>query len=66
MESIIGAVTIGEGVSPLAKSNLEVFHHENVVAIPLSPPIPIPVLLIQKKSVKKNDALELLIHDLTK
>lgn len=35
MESIIGAVESGEGISIFAKSNFQLFQHENIVAAPL-------------------------------
>lgn len=48
-ESIISAVEIGEGISLLPKSNLKVFRQLSCVAVPLNPPVCLPVVLIRKK-----------------
>ncbi len=45
VESIISAVSIGEGISLLARSNLGVFCHENIAAVSLSPRVTLPVVL---------------------
>lgn len=58
VESIISAVAIGEGISLLAKSNFDVFHHENVVAIPLNPPVQLPVILVRKKRKGLNPSMK--------
>lgn len=65
VESILSAVSIGEGISLLAKSNFQVFHHENVVAVPLNPPVPLPVIIAAKKDCVYNKSVTRLIHCLT-
>lgn len=49
IESIISAVSVGEGISLLPRSNFSVFRHENIIALPLSPAIKVPVVLARKK-----------------
>ncbi|MGN1191609.1 MAG: LysR family transcriptional regulator [Dorea sp.] len=56
VESIISAVAIGEGISLLPESNFEVFHHENVTAVPLDPPVYLPVVVAGEKE-KMSTAL---------
>lgn len=58
VESIISVVAIGEGISLLAKSNFDVFHHENVVAIPLNPSVQLPVILVRKKRKGLNPSMK--------
>lgn len=55
-ESIISAVEIGEGISLLPKSNLKVFRQLSSVAVPLNPPVYLPVMLISKKGKNGNAA----------
>lgn len=49
-ESIIGAVAVSEGISLLPKSNFEIFRPQDVVTIPLSPPVFLPVAAAMKKN----------------
>lgn len=56
-ESILSAVSIGEGVSLIPKSNLHVFLHENITAIPLTPPITLSVVLAGKKGSMTTAAM---------
>ncbi|GAA0797329.1 LysR family transcriptional regulator [Faecalicatena orotica] len=49
-ESIIGAVAANEGISLLPMSNFEVFRHQNVAALPLAPPVQLPVAAAMKKN----------------
>lgn len=65
VESILSAVSIGEGISLLAKSNFQVFHHENVVAVPLSPTVRLPVIIAAKKSRVRTNAVAQLIQFFT-
>ena len=53
VESIIGAVAVGEGISLLPKSNFDVFHHNNIVLLPLKPAIKLPIVLAWKKGADK-------------
>lgn len=62
VESILSAVSIGDGISLLAKSNLRVFHHENIAAIPLNPPIRLPVVIARKKADPADWAVKNFIH----
>lgn len=50
IESLISAVSAGEGISLLPESNLNVFHCEGLVTIPLTPSVPLPVVLAYRKN----------------
>lgn len=65
VESILSAVAIGEGISLLAKSNFQVFHHENVTVVPLNPPIRLPVVIAKKSGRADSPAVRALIRDFT-
>lgn len=61
VESILSAVTVGEGISLLPKSNLSVFHHENIAAVSLDPPIVLPVVLaVPKKRMASGNCRQLM------
>lgn len=62
VESIISAVSIGEGVSLLPGSNFEIFHHENVRLVPLKEDTAIPVVMCMKKGGHITPAQEKLIN----
>lgn len=61
VESIISAVSIGEGVSLLPGSNFEIFHHENVRLIPLKENTDIPIVMCMKKGGPTSPAQKKLI-----
>lgn len=65
VESILSAVSIGEGISLLAKSNLQVFHHENITAVPLVPSIPLSVIIARKKNCPPSLAVKEFIQYFT-
>lgn len=65
VESILSAVAIGEGISLLPKSNLNIFHHQDIIAVSLHPAIPLSVVLAKQKRQKSSPALNLLIQFLT-
>lgn len=49
VESLLSAVTAGEGISLLPESNFQVFRSEGLAAIPLSPAVPLPVVIASRK-----------------
>ena len=55
-ESIIGSVSINEGISLMPKGNFEVFNQRNIATVPLDPPIKLSVVLAKNKNVKANEA----------
>ncbi len=61
VESLLSAVAIGEGISLLAESNFNVFHHDHVTAVPLNPPVTLPVVLGRKKNRNITLAMKELI-----
>lgn len=63
VESILSAVAVGEGISLLAKSNFQVFHHENVTVVPLSPSINLPVVIAKKSGRADSAAVKEFIRD---
>lgn len=65
VESIISAVAIGEGISLLPKSNFEVFHHEYVTAVPLTPPVRLPVVIAGKKERINSPLCKNFLHFIT-
>lgn len=61
VESIISAVSIGEGVSLIPESNLNVFYHDNIVSIPLTPSARISLVLARKKDTMTTAAMRTFI-----
>lgn len=55
-ESIVGSVSINEGISLMPKRNFQVFNQTNIAIVPLNPPIKLSVVLTKNKSVKANEA----------
>ncbi|MDC7287552.1 LysR family transcriptional regulator [Blautia schinkii] len=62
IESIISAVSVGEGISLLPKNNFNVFHHENVVTLPLSPSVHVPVVLVRKKGGEMSPSCKMFVR----
>lgn len=62
VESIISAVAVGEGASLLPYSNFEIFHHEQIRILALSPNIHLPVVLCCKKDRLKLPAIQQFIN----
>ncbi|MBS5983352.1 MAG: LysR family transcriptional regulator [Clostridium butyricum] len=60
-ESIIGAVALNEGISLLPKKNIEIFHHKNLVTVPLNDNIELSVIAAKKKTKANTPALNKLI-----
>lgn len=52
VESILGAVAVNEGISLLPKSNFEIFQPKGVKAVPLAPPVKLPVVAAFQKNGK--------------
>ncbi|MCD8148113.1 MAG: LysR family transcriptional regulator [Clostridiales bacterium] len=50
MESIIGAISAGEGVSLLPEKSFQIFSHEDLTAIPIQPAPPLSVVAARKKA----------------
>lgn len=61
VESILSAVSVGEGISLMPKGNLHVFFHDQVTAIPLTPSISLPVVLARKKDAVTTAAMSALM-----
>lgn len=61
VESILSAVSIGEGVSLIPESNLNVFYHDNIVSIPLTPAARISLVLARKKDIMATAAMRTFI-----
>ena len=59
VESILSAVLIGEGISLLAGNSVRIFKPEHIAVIPLTPKIPLPVVLARHKERPVTRALEL-------
>ena len=55
-ESIVGSVSINEGISLMPKSNFQVFNQKNITTVPLNPPIKLSVVLAKNKNIKANEA----------
>lgn len=49
VESLLSAVTAGEGISLLPESNFQVFRSEGLVTLPLTPAVPLPVVIASRK-----------------
>ncbi|RJW38757.1 LysR family transcriptional regulator [Clostridiales bacterium TF09-2AC] len=59
VESILSAVLIGEGISLLAGNSVRIFKPEHIAVIPLTPEIPLPVVLARHKGRPVTRAMEL-------
>ena len=59
VESILSAVLIGEGISLLAGNSVRIFKPEHIAVIPLTPKIPLPVVLARRKERPVTRAMEL-------
>lgn len=57
MESIIGSVSINEGISLLPEGNLRLFQHEHVITVPLNPARDLTVGIIRKKAGNLSPAV---------
>lgn len=55
-ESIVGSVSINEGISLMPKSNFQVFNQKNITTVPLNPPIKLSVVLAKNKNMKANES----------
>lgn len=64
VESILSAVSVGEGISLLPKSNLNVFLHKNITAIPLTPSRSLSVVLARKNELVTTAAMRILLKEL--
>ncbi|MGI6109453.1 MAG: LysR family transcriptional regulator [Eubacteriaceae bacterium] len=64
-ETIIGAVSGGEGISLLAKSNLKIFNHRNIATVSLDPCVPLPVYIASKKEYRKGTPENMFIEFIT-
>lgn len=60
VESIIGSVAVGEGISLLPKNNFEIFRQEDIQTVPLNPPVRLPVAAAVKKGSPSRAAGELM------
>lgn len=65
IESIIGAVAAGEGVSLLAQNHLNVFRCDDVISIPLKPAVPVPIIIAMRKDHFYGTISRELLHYLT-
>ena len=59
VESILSAVLFGEGISLLAGNSVRIFKPEHIAVIPLTPKIPLPVVLARHKERPVTRAMEL-------
>ena len=59
VESILSAVLIDEGISLLAGNSVRIFKPEHIAVIPLTPKIPLPVVLARHKERPVTRAMEL-------
>lgn len=59
VESILSAVLIGEGISLLAGNSVRIFKPEHIAVIPLTPKIPLPLVLARHKERPVTRAMEL-------
>ena len=59
VECILSAVLIGEGISLLAGNSVRIFKPEHIAVIPLTPKIPLPVVLARHKERPVTRAMEL-------
>lgn len=59
VESILSAVLISEGISLLAGNSVRIFKPEHIAVIPLTPKIPLPVVLARHKERPVTRAMEL-------
>ena len=66
VESILNAVSIGEGISLLPLNNLTIFRHDNIVAKPLNPAVSLAVVMAQNKQEKTSKKLLCLLDFLKK
>lgn len=68
MESIISAVATGEGISLFAQSNFELFHHTNIVSVPLkeSPPLITGAVFHSHRNARESQAAALFLEWLKK
>ncbi|MGF6990677.1 DNA-binding transcriptional LysR family regulator [Lachnospiraceae bacterium PM6-15] len=57
VESILNAVSIGEGISLLPRNNLTIFRHDNIVAKPLNPAVSLAVVMARNKREKTSKKL---------
>lgn len=64
-ESLISAVSAGEGISLLPKGTFEIFNHHGAVALALSPSVPLRVMLAKRKDQKTSSAMKTLIRYFT-
>lgn len=62
VESILSAVTVGEGISLMPRSNLDIFRHHNITALPLSPSVPLTLVLARKKGRAETDAAQAFLN----
>lgn len=54
MESLISAVAVGEGISLLPEKNFNLFRHDDTIAVPLNPEVPLTVGCIQNKNTNSH------------
>lgn len=62
IESIFNAVSLGESVSLLAKTAFDIFPHDNTIAIPIRPLIPLFVVIAKQKYKKASHIAEQLVE----
>lgn len=65
-ESIVGSVSINEGISLMPKSNFQVFNQKNITTISLNSPIKLSVVLAKNKNVKAHEAAKKFIKYMCK
>ena len=58
MESILSAVAFHEGISLFAEENFNLFRHDSVVSVPLSPSPELPIGAATKREKKLSPAAE--------
>lgn len=58
MESIISAVAVHEGISLLPEKNFRLFQWENLVSVPLCPPVELSVGIAGKKSMDRTEGVK--------
>ncbi len=62
MESIIGAVSAGEGVSLLPEKSFQIFSHESLTAIPIQSAPPLSVVAARKKTARTQMGSDQFFH----
>lgn len=61
MESILSAVSLGEGISLFPNQNLRLFRHDAVTAVPLAPSPDLSIGIVRKRNVRPTLAVSAFI-----